>query len=103
RLFTIGCLIAALANALLALAGSPLQLIVLRVVTGAALAWVYPPGMKIAAGWFDRRRGAALGVLIGALTVGSAFPHLLAAVSASVPWRVLMLVASALAVVGGGI
>jgi MFS family permease len=103
HLFTIGCIIAAMANALLALAASPLQLIVLRVMTGAALAWVYPPGMKIAAGWFDRRRGAALGVLIGALTVGSAFPHLLAAVSANVPWRVLMLVASSFAIAGGGI
>jgi MFS family permease len=103
HLFTIGCVIAALANALLAMAAGPLQLIVLRVLTGAALAWVYPPGMKIAAGWFDRGRGAALGVLIGALTVGSAFPHLLAAVSATVPWRVLMLAASTLAITGGGI
>jgi MFS family permease len=64
---------------------------------------VYPPGMKVAAGWFAERRGAALGVLIGALTVGSAFPHLLALASAAVPWRVLMLVASALAITGGGL
>jgi len=103
RLFTLGCVIAALANAALVTADGTVQLIALRVATGAALAWVYPPGMKIAAGWFEARRGAALGVLIGALTVGSAFPHLLAAVSAAVPWRVLMLMASALAVVGGGI
>src|SRR4029079_17014283 len=78
-------------------------LIALRALTGAALAWVYPPGMKIAAGWFQERRGAALGVLIGALTIGSAFPHLLAAASATVPWRVLILTASALAIAGGGI
>jgi MFS family permease len=103
RLFNLGCMVAALANAALVTADGTIQLIALRVATGAALAWVYPPGMKIAAGWFDERRGAALGVLIGALTVGSAFPHLLAAVSATVPWRVLMLTASALAVVGGGI
>jgi MFS family permease len=76
-------------------------MIALRGATGAALAWVYPPGMKIAAGWFDRHRGAALGVLVGALTVGSAFPHLLASVSTTIPWRTLMLCASALAVVGG--
>jgi MFS family permease len=103
RLFNIGCIIGALANAALVVADGPVTLIGLRVVTGAALAWVYPPGMKVAAGWYERRRGAALGILIGALTVGSAFPHLLAAASASVPWRVLMLIASALAVGGGGI
>lgn len=103
RLFNVGCIVGALANAGLAIATGPISIIVLRVVTGAALAWVYPPGMKIAAGWFEARRGAALGVLIGALTVGSAFPHLLAAVSAAVPWRVLMLVASTLAILGGGI
>lgn len=103
RLFNIGCILGALANASLAVAGGPTTIIALRLLTGAALAWVYPPGMKIAAGWFERGRGAALGVLIGALTIGSAFPHLLAAMSASVPWRVLMLIASALAIVGGGV
>ena len=103
RLVHIGCLAGAAANAGLVLAGGAASIITLRVLTGAALACVYPPGMKIAAGWFDRRRGAALGVLIGALTVGSAFPHLLAAASAAVPWRVLMLIASTFAIIGGGI
>jgi len=101
RLFAIGCVLAAASNASLVRAAGPALLIALRVATGAALAWVYPPGMKIAAGWFERRRGAALGVLIGALTVGSAFPHLLAAASASIPWRTLMLAASSLAIAGG--
>jgi MFS family permease len=103
RLFTFGCIAGAFANAALAVCRGPVSLISLRVVTGAALAWVYPPGMKVAAGWFERRRGAALGVLIGALTIGSAFPHLLAAMSAAVAWRVLVLFASALAIAGGGI
>src|SRR5262249_14332383 len=103
RLFHVGCLIGALANAALAVAGGPGTIIALRMTTGAALAWVYPPGMKIAAGWFERGRGAALGILIGALTVGSAFPHLLAVASATIPWRVLMLFASACAITGGGI
>ena len=91
----------AVANAALAGAGGPAALIALRVTTGFALAWVYPPGMKVAAGWFDKRRGAALGVLIGALTIGSAFPHLMAAASARIPWRTLMFSASALALAGG--
>jgi MFS family permease len=103
RLFNVGCIAGALANASLAVARGPMAIVTLRVATGVALAWVYPPGMKIAAGWFERRRGAALGVLVGALTIGSAFPHLLAAASAAVPWRVLILIASALAIVGGGI
>jgi len=103
RLFTIGCAIGAAANALVARADGPAELIALRVATGAALACVYPPGMKIAAGWFDDRRGMALGVLIGALTIGSAFPHLLAALSASVSWRALMIAASVLAIAGGAI
>jgi MFS family permease len=103
RLFTIGCLAGAAANTALVLADNAAALILLRAATGAALACVYPPGVKVAAGWFERRRGTALGVLIGALTIGSAFPHLLASLSAAVAWRALMLVASALAMVGGGI
>ncbi|HEY2907811.1 MAG TPA: MFS transporter [Vicinamibacterales bacterium] len=103
RLFAAGCICGAAANAGLVGAPTPIALIALRVATGISLAWVYPPGMKIAAGWFKERRGAALGVLIGALTIGSAFPHLLAFASANVPWRVLMLTASALAIAGGGI
>jgi MFS family permease len=103
RLFNVGCLTGALANAALAVAQGPRTLIALRVATGAALAWVYPPGMKVAAGWFNERRGMALGAVIGALTIGSAFPHLLAAASAAVPWRVLMLIASFLAILGGGL
>jgi MFS family permease len=59
--------------------------------------------MKVAAGWFEQRRGAALGVLIGALTIGSAFPHLLASASATIPWRTLMLSASGLAILGGAL
>src|SRR5262249_20037757 len=93
----------AAANAALVVAADPAVLIALRVATGMALAWVYPPGMKVAAGWFDKQRGAALGILIGALTVGSAFPHLLAAASTTIAWRTLMLWASGLAVVGGAI
>ena len=103
RLFAAGCVAAAAANASLVRADGVIMLIALRVATGAALAWVYPPGMKIAAGWFEQRRGAALGILIGALTVGSAFPHLLASASATIPWRALMLAASALALIGGAL
>jgi MFS family permease len=63
-----------------------------RLLTGVALAGVYPPAMKIAAGWTLHRRGTALGLLIGALTLGSAGPHLLAAFSAPLAWRAAMIV-----------
>lgn len=103
RLFAAGCAAGALANAAIPLAPDAASVMALRLATGAALACVYPPGLKIAAGWFLERRGTALGVVVGALTIGSAFPHLLAAGAPDVPWRVLMWASSALAVVGGAI
>ena len=72
----------------------------LRFLTGASLALVYPPAMKIAAGWFRDGRGFALGLLIGALTLGKAFPHLLTALFGA-EWREPMLLASGLAIIGG--
>ena len=101
RLFAAGCVLGGAANAALVGAGEPAVLIALRVANGFALAWVYTPGMKVAAGWFDKRRGMALGIVIGALTIGSAFPHFLAAASAHIPWRTLVLSASGLALAGG--
>ena len=103
RLFALGCVAGAVANASIALAETPSTIIALRFGTGLALACVYPPGLKIAAGWFLDRRGAALGVVVGALTLGSAFPHLLAWLAAGVPWRVLMGVSSLLALGGAAI
>jgi MFS family permease len=72
-----------------------------RVLTGAALAGVYPPGMKIAAGWFREGRGLAIGILVGALTLGSASPHLVRWVVAPAAWRVVLVVAAASAIAGG--
>jgi MFS family permease len=103
RVFAAGCAVGAAANAAVVVADSSAVIILLRCLTGVALACVYPPGMKIAAGWFAGRRGTALGVVVGALTLGSAFPHLLAWTTADLPWRTLMLASSALAVAGGAI
>jgi len=99
-LFAVGCAVGAMANAGVAQAASPAALIACRFVTGAALAWVYPPGMKIAAGWTERRRGTALGILVGALTIGSAFPHLLSALTSEIEWRGLLRLTSGLALAG---
>ncbi len=71
-----------------------------RFLTGAALACVYPPAMKIAAGWTVHQRGTALGLLIGALTLGSAGPHLLAAFSAPLAWQPVMVAVSLQALAG---
>ncbi len=75
--------------------------IVCRLLTGAALAGVYPPGMKIAAGWFDEGRGLAIGILVGALTLGSASPHLVRWAVSPEAWRVVLMVAAASAIAGG--
>jgi len=75
--------------------------IVCRLLTGAALAGVYPPGMKIAAGWFKEGRGWAIGILVGALTLGSASPHLVRWVVPATAWRIVLIVAALSAVVGG--
>lgn len=53
--------------------------LVLRFLTGFFLAGVYPPAMKMAATWFRARRGLAIGVVVGALTVGKAMPYLVKA------------------------
>ena len=103
RLFAAGCVAGAAANAAIGWTSDGSTIIALRFVTGAALACVYPPGMKIAAGWFLERRGSALGVVVGALTLGSAFPHLLSWSAADLSWRTLMLSSSVFAVIGGAI
>jgi MFS family permease len=108
-LFAISCLVAAAANAAIPLGGVEAHgALVLRFVTGCALAGVYPPGMKLVATWCRRDRGFGIGLLVGALTLGSAAPHLLNAVpllgpAGMPPWRTVLLVASVLAALAGGI
>ena len=72
-----------------------------RLLTGAALAGVYPPGMKIAAGWFKEGRGLAIGILVGALTLGSASPHLVRWAVSPAAWRVVLVIAAVSALIGG--
>ena len=99
-LMFVGAIVGALSNAAVLVAPGGGSVIALRFLTGASLALVYPPGMKIVAGWFRDRRGLALGLLIGALTLGKAFPHLLTAIFGA-EWRQPMLLVSALAIAGG--
>jgi MFS family permease len=98
RLVAGSAVLGAGANAALALWAETLgPALILRFVTGVAMAGAYPPAMKIMATWFVQGRGLAIGILIGALTVGSATPHLVRGVT-DLPWRGTLLVASALAV-----
>lgn len=96
RLFVLSALVGATANlGLLTVDASRVWIaFLLRAITGIALAGVYPSGLKIMAGWFDRGRGMALGVLVGALTIGSAGPHLIRGLG--LDWRGVVLAASAL-------
>ncbi len=103
RLFAIGCLLGAAATAAITRAGGATEAILLRAATGAALAAVYPTGLKMAAGWFRERRGTALAALVAALTIGQAFPHLLAAITGPDRWRPQMLLTAALAAAGGAV
>ncbi len=97
-----GCaLLAALATLGVAAAGGIELGIACRLLTGAALAGVYPPGMKIAAGWFKEGRGLAIGILVGALTLGSASPHLVRWAVSPTAWRIVLVIAAASALAGG--
>jgi len=101
RLFAAAAIAAGLLNACL-LVATPggLVSIFARVGTGALLAGVYPVGMKIAVGWGEKDRGFLVGLLIGALTLGSAAPHLLA-FGGGANWRITVLGTSIAAVISG--
>jgi MFS family permease len=76
RFFVIAAVLGALANMPLAFATTYDVVLASRFLTGACLAGVYPPAMKMAATWFRARRGMAVGAVVGALTVGKALPYL---------------------------
>jgi len=101
-LFAAGALAsAACTAAVAAVADGPLVAAALRFLTGAALALVYPIGMKLMASWFGvRGRGLALGVLVGALTLGSLLPQLFVGLIGD-SWRAVLGVAAACGGVAG--
>ncbi len=97
-LVAVSALAGAIANAVLAIVPVNADAaLALRFATGFALAGVYPPGMKMLAAWFLRGRGTALGILVGALTLGKASPYLLNAIGSD-SWRVNLLTISGMAV-----
>jgi MFS family permease len=76
-------------------------LLAMRFLTGFFLAGIYPVGMKIAADHFEKGLGKALGFLVGALVVGTAFPHLLKSFTTALPWKTVLYFTSGLSIAGG--
>mgnify|MGYP006283298083 CR=1 FL=1 len=72
-----------------------------RFLTGFFLAGIYSVGMKIASDYFDRGLGKSLGFLVGALVLGTAFPHLLKSITGSVSWEMVIVSTSSIALIGG--
>jgi MFS family permease len=104
RLFAVCAVLAAGANAAIPLLNAgPGVSLSLRFLTGVALAGVYPPGMKLAASWCKEDRGLGIGLLVGALTLGSGVPHLLNALGSHgmPPWRSVLQTTSLLCFVAG--
>ncbi len=102
RLFVFSIFGAVAATALIPLfIGVPMLVMGLRFLTGVFLAGVYPVGMKIMATWTDQDRGLGIGLLVGALTLGSAAPHLLNSFVGAADWRVVLWGAALLAALGG--
>jgi MFS family permease len=87
--FAASAVLAAAANALLLLVPGYRSALLVRFLTGAFLAGVYPPGMKMVSTWFRSARGFAIGTVVGALTVGKAMPYLLKAIGGASSWAVI--------------
>jgi MFS family permease len=102
KVFFICSMIAATTNAaLLVVPEGMTTLLLLRFATGFFLAGIYPVGMKIAASWYEKGLGRALGYLVGALVLGTAFPHLIRGLGAEIPWQQVIAGVSIIAVFGG--
>ncbi len=102
RVFALSASLGALTNAGFALlAGGVADAFAWRFATGFCLAGVYPLGMKLVVSWAPEKAGVALGWLVGALTVGTATPHLVRGLGESWDWQAVVLTSSLLAVAAG--
>ena len=102
RVFFWSALAGAFCNLLVVWAASGLEsLLIFRFLTGFFLAGIYPVGMKIAADHYDRELGRSLGFLVGALVLGTAFPHLLSGLKVVPGWKAVFYATSLLAASGG--
>jgi MFS family permease len=99
-LMLLGALGASVVNLLLIWTSSVGPAIAWRFLTGAFLAGVYPPGLKAMSTWFRTGRGVALGIMVAALTLGTAAPQFLNGIGGA-KWQSVIIVTSALTLLGG--
>ncbi len=102
KVFFTCSIIAAVFNLAICLEGiNSSALLILRFLTGFFLAGIYPVGMKIASDYYQQGLGKSLGFLVGALVLGTAFPHLLKSLTTALPWKWVVFSTSFLSVLGG--
>ena len=103
RIFAVCSLAGALFNGLFALSSTGLESALwFRFVVGLSLAGIYPLGMKLIVSWNPNDTGRSLGLLVGMLTLGTALPHGIKMVGATLPWQTVILASSVLAIAGAG-
>jgi MFS family permease len=102
KVFFVSAIIAAVFNISILLDTNTLfSLILFRFFTGFFLAGIYPIGMKIASDYYNKGLGKSLGFLVGALVLGTAFPHLLKGFTDLISWEYVIIITSLLAICGG--
>ena len=102
RVFLTSAILGAVLNAALLIPKHDLySILCLRFLVGVCLAGIYPVGMKIASDYYGKGLGKSLGYLVGALVLGTAFPHLLKGFQIGLSWQSILIITSSLALVGG--
>lgn len=102
KLFLVCSILGAISNLLIYfIAYNLFSLLVLRFITGFFLTGIYPIGMKIASGWYKKDLGNAIGLLVGSLVLGTAFPHLIKSFGGTIPWEQVIFIISVFSIVGG--
>lgn len=102
KVFFFSAIIASVFNILIVFGSQTLlSLVLLRFFTGFFLAGIYPVGMKIASDYYEKGLGKSLGFLVGALVLGTAFPHILNGFQGIIVWQYLLFITSGLAILGG--
>lgn len=102
RVFFVSAVLAGVFNLGISLNGiNATEILLFRFLTGFFLAGIYPVGMKIASDYYQAGLGKSLGFLVGALVIGTAFPHLLKTFVAGFPWRYVLYATTTLSILGG--
>jgi MFS family permease len=102
KVFFISALLAGLFNLGIIIPGvAGTEILLFRFLTGFFLAGIYPVGMKIASDYFQSGLGKSLGFLVGALVIGTAFPHLIKDITSNLPWEYVVYITTLLSAVGG--